>query len=118
LLRYLDREYQTKGLEIILITETAGFFRTQLMETTAEEIELVRNFYLNFLKLPVTLGIDETRFSRLPDGRRMPEPVAWRRSWPQTRAVLIDRNGNFAALGMDETYLWKRIRYEIDQVVK
>jgi hypothetical protein len=88
LIHRLHKDYGDR-LDIVLVGKTNGFFRMQLQENTATEVELIRNYFIDFLKLPVTLAVSETQFARSVDGRRFGEPSANQRQWPMPMDVVL-----------------------------
>ncbi len=117
LLKYLNKNYHERGLRIVLVTKTSGYFRSEVMESNEDEIEKLREYYLNYLKLPVTLVIDESRFSKLPDGRRMAEDIPWRRTWPHHNTVLLDSEGKFYGMNYSKGF-WEVLKKDVDDLLK
>jgi hypothetical protein len=92
LIRQLKAKYGD-GLEITLITETRGFALGTGPISPAEEAKKASEYFLEFLKLPVGLLMDESPFTKRSDGR-----IIWQTSpigaifagWNGANAVLID----------------------------
>jgi hypothetical protein len=66
------RLHKTFGdsLTIVLMTKTHGYADFTPMPA-AQEAERIRAYYLDYLKLPVTVGVLETPFTVLADGRHI-----------------------------------------------
>ncbi len=106
--------YSQKGLDILVVSKLSGHFRLHIPKNNAEELELIRNYYLDFLKLPVTLAVDEVRFSRRADGFRTAEEIAWRRNWPTDMNAIIARDGTFVGFDMTKNE-WQRAFYMMER---
>lgn len=93
-LRRIYDTYHAAGLQIILMSSTSGFFRNQPAPVPAKEVEEIRAYYLDFLKLPGVLGVDETQFSHRPDGRRVNTPRQSREDYFRgINAVVVGKSG-------------------------
>lgn len=113
-LRMVHKKFAARGLRILFVARTSGFFRTEAIDVPSQEVELIRKYYLDFLKMPVTLAVDESRFNRLPDGRRVAEDIPWYRTWPNERVVLIGRDSKIKALDIGPNY-WERSLVDIEK---
>jgi hypothetical protein len=71
-IRTLAARYGARGLQIVLLAATSGQAIRSLPLTPAEEAQRLKWYYLDYLKLPVTLGVIERPVSALPapDGRQ------------------------------------------------
>jgi hypothetical protein len=85
-------------LQIVLVANTGGFFRKQLELNPVKETEMVKKYFLDFLKLPGILGVRETQFSRSMDGRRIAEPAPDARRWPGPDVLLVAKDGTFKGI--------------------
>jgi hypothetical protein len=102
-LRRLAQRYAAHGLRITMVTKTNGYWTRSGTETgprtPAQEAAQDSAYYLNYLKLPVTLAIVETPFVTRPDGHVVQSaPVAYERDWVNPpndggSIVLVDANG-------------------------
>ena len=82
------------SLSITFMTQTAGYLHESSPLAPAAESDSLRAFYQDVLKLPVTVGVEETPFHRLPDGRRVDDPVPLNaRNLYMYGAVLVDKKG-------------------------
>jgi hypothetical protein len=61
------------AINITLLCTTRGYFGDGPPLTTKQEVERLRKFFAEDVKLPVTIAIDTITFRELPDGRRFPE---------------------------------------------
>ncbi len=113
-LRMLHDKFGARGLRILIVARTSGFFRSEAMDVPSQEVELIRKYYLDFLKMPVTLVVDESRFNRLPDGRRVAEDIPWYRAWPNDETILIGRDGKIKATRLAAAW-WERAVVEVEQ---
>jgi hypothetical protein len=94
---------QLPGLEITLVTQTAGFFDDQEPPPPEQEAELYRKSWLEFNGVPAMLAVTRTEFWRLPepDRRRIDVETNNIRSFSfggtyrlnRSEAFLIDRDG-------------------------
>lgn len=75
-LRRLEQRFGDK-LDIVLMPRTMGYFRLHPPPTPAEEAELMRQYFLEDLKLADVLGVVNTHFVRYPDpdGRYFARPT-------------------------------------------
>lgn len=94
-LRRLYNKYHSAGLQIVLVSLTSGYFRNQPMANPADEAEKVRYYYLDFLKLPDVMGVDETEFSfRAEDHKRMNvAPSAQRAYFRGRNSAVVGKDG-------------------------
>jgi hypothetical protein len=76
-LRDLHRRFGN-ALEITLVTHTHGYFRNHPPPTPAQEAELLRHYYLDYLGMPGGLAVQIAPFRRLPppDRRRFDQLVS------------------------------------------
>jgi hypothetical protein len=93
-LRRLHDQYAARGVDIVGMLATQGFFRTQLEAKPADEAAKLDDWYRTYLKLPVTLAVEISQFGRLPDGRRKNTPAVNRRNYDHgVHGVLIGKDG-------------------------
>jgi hypothetical protein len=92
ILQRLYDKYHAQGLEIVLVFKTQGYSWSSPPQSAADEAKTIAWYYTDYLKLPFTLVVDETPFTRLPDGRREPGTIAFQRQYPTLQAI-IGRDG-------------------------
>jgi hypothetical protein len=75
-IRRLGSVYGSRGVRVILVAGTRGDAIRSLALTPRQEAERLRWFFLDYLKLPVTLAVVHRPFDSLPqpDGRRWTPP--------------------------------------------
>ena len=94
-LRRLKQRFGDK-IDLVLLVATRGHFRSHPPLEPAREAELVREYYLDFHRLPATLGVSTTPFTRRPDpdrrrvDQRVPAVEGYRYG---AGALLVDRRG-------------------------
>jgi hypothetical protein len=69
--RQLYTTFAPKGVEFILMVRTHGSFGLSTRLTPQAEVDSLRTYFRDHLKLPGMLGISETGFVTLPDGRKV-----------------------------------------------
>jgi hypothetical protein len=92
MLRRLYDKYHKAGLEIILVVPTQGFSWSSPPQTPEEEAKTDEWYFFDYLKVPFTVVIEQTQFTRKPDGRLVPGPTAFGRQYP-VGSVLVGRDG-------------------------
>jgi len=93
-LHRLSAAYAARGLDIVGISSTTGYYRTLPMPTPAVEIDSVGSYVQNFLHLPLTLAIETTPFYHLSDGRRRNKETPNQEAYGHFGGcVLLDRHG-------------------------
>lgn len=121
LLKRLHEKFGERDLDIILLTVLKGHFRWQIMESKEQELEALRKYYLEYLKLPVILAVDELRFSKRFDGARIPEEIVWRRPWPTQFAIntgiAIGRDGEILDPFLQPRW-WRRAFQVVEQALE
>lgn len=70
-LRRLDSVFAARGLQIVLLASTQGFFHDHPIPEPTQEADSARKYMFDFLKLPGVLGDEETKFSFRDDGMRL-----------------------------------------------
>jgi hypothetical protein len=100
-LRRLYRKYASQGLEITLMTKTAGYSPGSAPQTPEVEAVSAREYFLNFLKLPFALAVARTPFTHRPDGRRVDGKVQFERAYLGADMVLSNREGKTVMLSSD-----------------
>jgi hypothetical protein len=102
LLRLLAQRYGPRGLRICVVSKTKGYWNRNGTETgprtAAQEAAQDSAYYLQYLKLPVTVAIAEAQFTRFPDGHyAQAAPVQYERDLvplaPYGNFVLTDASG-------------------------
>ena len=84
------------SLDVALVYSTVGYFRGLGPLTAAAEVPEVRKYFFDELKINSSLAINETKYKRLPDGRRMPEPNVNDKAYRTgmgVSIVVLDREG-------------------------
>jgi hypothetical protein len=100
LIRRLHERYGD-SLNITLMTKTAGYIRDSPPLTPEQEADSLRQYFQGYLELPVTVGVAETPFRYLPDGRRANGPVAFETIGLYGYGpVLVDQQGNTLIIGV------------------
>jgi hypothetical protein len=102
LARYAGR-FGQRGFDIINFTKTVGFYRDVAPVTPVEEARYDSTLFLAGRQMPGSLAIYETKFSWLPDGRRVNERTPQEVNYPLATLVIVDKRGviRYAALGWD-----------------
>jgi hypothetical protein len=102
LARYAAR-FGQRGFDIINFTKTVGFYRDVAPVTPAEEARYDSSVFIAGRQMPGALAIYETKFSWLPDGRRVNERTPQELNFPLASLVIIDKRGviRYAAFGWD-----------------
>jgi len=101
LIRQLHERYGD-ALVFTLITETRGYSVGTGPLEPADEAKHAASYFLDFLKLPVVVLVDEAPYRPLPDGRRryLTSPVGEVfDGWQFFNAVLTDREGKIQWIG-------------------
>jgi hypothetical protein len=70
--RHLYQEFAPRGVDFILLTHTTGSFGSSTLLSPEAEVDSLKTYFRNRLKLPGILGIQVTQFQTLPDGRKVP----------------------------------------------
>ncbi len=120
LMRRLHEKYHQRGLDILVVTRLKGHFRYAITESKEEELELLRQYYLDHLKLPITLAIDDVRYSKRFDGMRIAEEVPWRRTWLMlsgTDGVVVGSDGKFFSIEINFRW-WDRAFQVVEQALE
>src|SRR5690606_21577201 len=100
MLRRISQQFHDKGLDIVLVTNTAGYFRWNLL-TPPEEADRMRWYFLEHLQLPVKVGVWKSEVTFRADGNRMPSQsptlAAYRNAYFGARGsptgILVDQQG-------------------------
>lgn len=113
-IRRLNAKYAPTGLDAILTTSTRGYFRSQPMQSPATEADLAGKYFIDHLKLPVAVAVQETPFSiRATDGRRMNQQMSNSRNYFRgPSGVLIDGAGVVrlvASLSPEMEQVWRAV---------
>jgi len=87
--RRLMAKYGARGLDVTLMIRTEGYFRRRLVPADTE-VANIRHYYLDFLKLPITLAVWKTDLGKRDDGRV--EPRVFPNTW-FVGDVIVDRKG-------------------------
>lgn len=83
------------ALHLTIVSKTAGYVRSSPPLAPAQEADSISNYFQKYLALPVTVGVEQTPFQRLPDGRRVdgPVPSETQGSLYAFGSVVADRDG-------------------------
>lgn len=84
------------SLDVALVYSTVGYFRGLGPLTMATEVPEVRKYFFDELKINSSLAINETKYHRLPDGRRVSDPNANDKAYRTGQGVsivVLDREG-------------------------
>jgi hypothetical protein len=100
LIRHLHQRFGD-ALDIVLYSQTFGYFRDSPPLSPAEEAQKLRWYFFDYLKLPISaLAVLETSFTTLPDGRRRARPSAYLGHPPIENFKLVGKDGTMrGALG-------------------
>ncbi len=101
LMRQLIAKYGNE-LDITFVTETRGFAAGTGPLEPKDEAKKASSYFLDFLKLPVAVLVDETPWETIPDGRRIAQPSAigsMFSGWSALNAILVDKEGRIQWLG-------------------
>jgi hypothetical protein len=97
MLRRLAQKYAAQGLDITAVVKTKGYSWSSPPQTPEAEAKTNAWYFLNYLKLPVTLVVDETPFTRDATGRRQDGLIDFEEKYP-TRFGIIGRDGRIRAI--------------------
>lgn len=84
------------SLDVALMYSTVGYFRGLGPLNMAAEVPEVRKYFFDELKINSSLAINETKYHRLPDGRRVSDPSANDKAYRTgmgVSIVVLDRDG-------------------------
>jgi len=94
IVRRLAAKYGSRGLNITYLVHTSGYYRNQLVPPDSEMVKII-GYYLNELKLPVTVAVWNTTFSGTrDDGRVLAQPGPNEIAYAGGGTFLIDGTGN------------------------
>jgi hypothetical protein len=100
-LRRLATKYAAQGLDVTLITRTAGFYKGELIRPDMELIK-IKEYFLDRLELPVTIAAWKTDLGRGDDGRvtvqSAPNDEAYKPTGGVVPAFLVDKSGKIRLL--------------------
>lgn len=98
------------ALNITVVCKTRGYVRSSPPLEPAQEADSISNYFQKYLRLSVTVGVEQTPFERLPDGRRVDGPAATdvQGSRYAFGSVAADREGKGILMvgGADEAMLY------------
>jgi hypothetical protein len=99
----LERRFRERGLEIINTTRTLGFVRDSAPVSPEAEAKYDSAYFLAQKEIPGSLAVYDTKFRRLPDGRRVNEPTPQELNYRLATFTVVDRAGviRYVALGWD-----------------
>jgi hypothetical protein len=94
----LYNKYHAQGLEIVLVLKTQGYSWSSPPQSAADEAKTDAWYYLDHFGLPFTVVVDETPFTKKPDGRRVAGQIAFEQDYVM-RHALIGRDGRIRTIG-------------------
>jgi hypothetical protein len=89
----LWNKYHAAGLDIVLVTKTQGYSWSSPPQKPDDEAKTDAWYFLNYLKLPFTLIVDEAPVTKRPDGRLVHGRITFENEFPLPGGVLIGRDG-------------------------
>jgi len=93
-IRRLSATYGARGLDVVFLASTRGYFRSQPMPSPSVESDSLGHYFRTFLSLPVSVAMETTKFYHIADGRRRNEETTNLRTYGRVPgAMLIDRHG-------------------------
>lgn len=98
-LRRLAKKYGPQGLDVTLVVKTAGYSWSSPPQTPEAEANTDAWYFLNYLKMPVALVVDETPFTRDDTERLQPGMVDFQKHYPIGWG-LIGRDGKIRSLSV------------------
>jgi hypothetical protein len=110
-------KYAAQGLDIILMLRTEGYSWSSPPQTPSDEAKTDAWYYLEYLKVPFTVAVDETPFTKQEDGRLVPGRIAFEQQYVLPE-VLIGRDGRIYSLWLgfeSETQLDAFVRQALAQ---
>jgi hypothetical protein len=93
----LYNKYHAKGLEIVLVLKTQGYSWSSPPQSAEDEAKTIAWYYLDHLQLPFTVVVDETPFTKKPDGRRVAGQIAFEQDYVM-HGALIGRDGRIRTI--------------------
>jgi hypothetical protein len=92
--RRLYEKYGARGLDIIGLVRTNGYSWSSPPQSPEAEAKVDAWYFLDYLKLPITLVVEQTPFTTQPDGRRVVAgPNRFSAAYPMVHFLLIGRDG-------------------------
>jgi hypothetical protein len=85
----LSDRYGKDGFEIVLVVNTDGYSWSSPPQAAADEAKTIAWYFRDYLKIPVTVVVNTSQFTRTKDGRRVLAPP------------LHDTGGPFGLVGRD-----------------
>jgi hypothetical protein len=114
--RFASR-FGDRGLEIINVTMTFGFYGDSAPKTPLEEAKYDSAYFLGKVKLPGLLAVHETEVSWLRDGRRRNHPSPQEDAYHNASFVIIDKRGIIRYLGDWESILEEPVAKLIEKLL-
>jgi hypothetical protein len=94
MVRRLHKKYGTQGLDIVGLVRTNGYSWSSPPQSPEAEAKVDAWYFLDYLKLPITLVVEQTPFTTQPDGRRVVAgPNRFSAAYPMVNFLLIGRDG-------------------------
>jgi hypothetical protein len=94
--RRLYATYAPRGVDFVILLQTRGSFGLSTRLPAQAEADSLRAYFVDHLKLPGIVGVTETPFTTLPDGRKVAAGGA-----PDYRGV-VTRDGMYWPLGFEQ----------------
>lgn len=107
-IRSLQKQYGA-DLDVTIVTSTVGYATGTGPLAPAEEAQKAADFYLNYLKIPAAILVEETPISKRDDGRILRGTSKFAETFASMNAVLVDRNGVIRWLGLIQSTKDKRM---------
>lgn len=89
----LAKEFQPRGVQVVLLVSTIGYLHLDVFDKVADEVQAIRVYVQDTLKLPGVLAISESSFFTKADGRIQQVPNG-NESYGANWFVLRDGAGN------------------------
>jgi hypothetical protein len=96
--RLYDR-YHDQGLDIVLVLRTEGYSWSSPPQSPEDEAKTIAWYYRGYLNLPFTVVVEETPFTRQPDGRRVNEPTPFDTLY-LGRSTIVGRDGTIFTMAI------------------
>jgi hypothetical protein len=88
----LAKQYQPRGVQIVLLVSTAGYLHSAVFDSVATEVRAIRAYVQDTLKLPGILAVSESEFVQRQD-RRIQQVVRGNEAYAANWFVVRDGMG-------------------------
>jgi cytochrome oxidase Cu insertion factor (SCO1/SenC/PrrC family) len=92
IVRRLVAKYERRGFHVTYVVRTGGYFRNQLVTPDTEMVR-IKEYYADYLKLPVSVAIWRSTIGKRDDGQIVVQPVPNEEAYRHGGTYLVDRNG-------------------------